>query len=132
MYRDDHRTLHPARGPDHRRHARAVVVVEPDPGMLEPGHPLAECSCLRVDSQATGELAARFFLERHYRHFAFVGEVHDLYWSRARGEGFKAADFLGFLQDCHDLLLFAQGRERDFNGVERLCVNSRKIRALDQ
>lgn len=68
-----------------------VAVVEPDPGMLEPGHPLAECSCLRVDSHATGELAARFFLDRHYRHFAFVGEVHDSYWSRARAEGFMAA-----------------------------------------
>ncbi len=66
-----------------------VVVFEPDPDTRASGHPFAQYSCLRVDSYATGEHAARFFLERHYEHFAFVGEVHDLYWSRERGEGFS-------------------------------------------
>jgi LacI family transcriptional regulator len=66
-----------------------VVVIEPDPGMRVRGHPLSKYSCLRVDSRATGECAARFFRERGYEHFAFVGEAHDLYWSRERGEAFK-------------------------------------------
>ena len=66
-----------------------VVVFEPDPDTRAPGHPLAKYSCLRVDSYATGEHAARFFVERHYEHFAFVGTGHDRYWSRERGEGFK-------------------------------------------
>ena len=66
-----------------------VVVFEPDPETRAPGHPLAKYSCLRVDSYATGEHAARFFLERHYEHFAFVGTGRDRYWSRERGEGFK-------------------------------------------
>lgn len=68
-----------------------VVVFEPDPDTSAPDHPLAKYSCLRVDSRATGEHAARFFLERHYKNFAYVGEAHDLYWSRERGEGFREA-----------------------------------------
>jgi LacI family transcriptional regulator len=34
-------------------------------------------------------MAARFFLERHYTRFAFVGEPHHLYWSKEREEGFQ-------------------------------------------
>jgi len=66
-----------------------VLVVEPDPDMLAPGHPLEKYSCSRTDSNAVGTLAASFFMDRHYRHFAFVGEAHDLYWSRERGESFR-------------------------------------------
>jgi LacI family transcriptional regulator len=66
-----------------------VVVFEPDPNMRAPGHPLSKYSCVRVDSHATGEYAARFFLERHYEHFAFVGTAHEHYWSNERGGGFK-------------------------------------------
>jgi LacI family transcriptional regulator len=66
-----------------------VVVFEPDPDMRTPGHPLSKYSSVRVDSYATGERAARFFLDRHYERFAFVGTGHDRYWSRERGEGFK-------------------------------------------
>jgi len=66
-----------------------VVVFEPAPEMRAPSHPLAECSCMIVDSYAVGQKAARFFLERRYRNFAFVGEGHSLYWSKERGQGFK-------------------------------------------
>ena len=66
-----------------------VVVVEPSPDMREPPHPLAKSPCSRVDSYAVGQLAARFFLDRSYTHFAFVGDSHDLYWSQERGQGFK-------------------------------------------
>ncbi len=68
-----------------------VVVFEPDPASRAPAHPLANYACLRVDSVATGECAARFFLERHYRQFAFVGETRTLYWSHERGEAFRTA-----------------------------------------
>lgn len=66
-----------------------VVVFEPTPEMRAPGHPLAKFPCLRVDSRGTGEQAARFFLERRYNSFAFVGEAHGAYWSRERGEAFR-------------------------------------------
>ncbi len=66
-----------------------VVVFEPAPEMRLPSHPLAVCSYMIVDSYAVGQKAARFFLERRYRHFSFVGEGHGLYWSKERGQGFK-------------------------------------------
>ena len=66
-----------------------VMVFEPGPDMQAAGHPLTKCSSLRVDSRATGEYAARFYLERHYKNFAYMGTVQDRYWSNERGEGFR-------------------------------------------
>jgi len=59
--------------------------------MRASGHPLSKYSCVRVDSHATGKHAARFFLERHYEHFAFVGTARNHYWSQERGKGFRKA-----------------------------------------
>lgn len=42
---------------------------------------------LLCDHVAEGRTAARYFLERHYRHFAFVGAKGA--WSDARGRGFE-------------------------------------------
>ena len=66
-----------------------IIVFEPDPDMRSPEHPLAKHSCLRVDSYATGEHAARFYLERHYKNFAYIGTARNRYWSQERGDGFK-------------------------------------------
>lgn len=68
-----------------------VVVVEPAPEMSASRHPLASFSGLVCDSYAVGRLAAQYFLDRHYRHFAFVGEPNDAYWSQVRGDGFCTA-----------------------------------------
>lgn len=40
------------------------------------------------DHVREGETAARFFLSRHYRHFAFVGTETDTEWSAQRRDGF--------------------------------------------
>ncbi|MHC4721915.1 MAG: XylR family transcriptional regulator, partial [Planctomycetota bacterium] len=42
---------------------------------------------IRTDSQATGRIAAEYFLERGLRHFAFCG-VPNKTWSQQRKEGF--------------------------------------------
>lgn len=65
-----------------------VAVFEPPPEMRKPSHPLARMPALLTDSHAIGVLAARFFLDRHYTRFAFVGEPHNLYWSQEREAGF--------------------------------------------
>jgi len=65
-----------------------VVLFEPSPEMRNPFHPLTDCSSMIVNSYSVGQKAAQFFLERRYRHFAFVGEGHGLYWSIERGQGF--------------------------------------------
>jgi len=77
-----------------------VVLFEPSPEMCQPSHPLACCSLACCDSFAVGQLAARYFMERHYTHFAFVGEPHGVYWSQERASGFKSVlESAGF--SCH-------------------------------
>lgn len=66
-----------------------VAVFEPSLEMRTPSHPLANRSSLIFDSYATGQYAARYFQDRHYTHFAFVGDPHDLYWSKERCQGFR-------------------------------------------
>ncbi len=66
-----------------------VVVLEPSPPMREESHPLAKYTCTRFDSHACGRLAAEYFLNRQYRHFAFMGDPYNLYWSREREQGFR-------------------------------------------
>jgi len=43
---------------------------------------------LRTDSRAIGIMAAEYFLERNYHHFAVVGEVNECNWSRLRVTSF--------------------------------------------
>ena len=68
-----------------------VVVFEPSPDMRDPSHPLARYTSSCCDSFAVGQLAARYFMDRHYTRFAFIGEPHGLYWSKERESGFKNA-----------------------------------------
>ena len=65
-----------------------VVVCEPAPEMRVPPHPFADQSRILFDSFGTGCMAARFFLDRGYTRFAFIGDARDLYWSRERRQGF--------------------------------------------
>lgn len=73
-------------------HARVpVVVFEPSPEMRRPVYPLANRSCSLFDSLAVGKTAADYFLKRRYTHFAYVGDVYNLYWSQERQAGFFEA-----------------------------------------
>jgi LacI family transcriptional regulator len=65
-----------------------VVFVEPWSYMLEPDFPIAGAPYVRRDSRAIGALAARYYMARGYRHFAFVGELHGKPWSVERRDGF--------------------------------------------
>ena len=77
-----------------------IVVCEPTPAMRKPSHPLSKYSYTQFNSYACGELAANYFLERHYTRFAFVGEPHNLYWSAERAKGFRErVEKAGF--KCH-------------------------------
>lgn len=65
-----------------------VVFVEPWAYMLEPDFPIAGAPYVRRDSRAIGALAARYYMARGYRHFAFVGELQGKPWSVERRDGF--------------------------------------------
>ncbi len=65
-----------------------IVLLQPQP-MHQPDYPLFPYSCVLWDSAAIGQMAARYFLDRHYTQFAFVGDTHsDTYWSQERKNGF--------------------------------------------
>ncbi|MBR0056431.1 MAG: DNA-binding transcriptional regulator [Kiritimatiellae bacterium] len=65
-----------------------VVFVEPWSYMLEPDFPIEGAPYVRRDSRAIGALAARYYLARGYRHFAYVGEPKGRSWSAERRDGF--------------------------------------------
>lgn len=88
-------------------YARAVagadvpaVLIDPLDETLLPSGLLARHHVFASDLRAIGELAAEHFLERRFVNFAFVGEIHDINWSRERGDAFAARVRLEGLA-CH-------------------------------
>ena len=66
-----------------------IVLLQPQ-AMRHPSYPLFPYACVLWDSVAIGRMAARYFLDRHYTRFAFVGDTHsETYWSREREQTFR-------------------------------------------
>ena len=53
-----------------------VVLCAPLGGLVGAGTPLADFPVVRMDSRAVGAMAAKYYLERGYRSFAYVGDVN--------------------------------------------------------
>jgi len=112
-----------------KAHADAVlasgvpaVIVDPLKEYLVPGHPLSRLSRVSCDSREVGRVGAKYFLERRYTNFAFVGEINDIHWSRDRASAFSACVAKhGFACQVYPSLT---ARERNDFGVEqqRLCA----------
>lgn len=99
-----------------------TIVMDPAPSLTRPGGPLARHSVVHSDTAAVGRMAAHYFLERKFTHFAYVGEVHGLEWSAKRGLAFaEAVRQAGF--DCHTYELPGRADLEDA-GLERdrLCA----------
>ncbi|MDD4101891.1 MAG: DNA-binding transcriptional regulator [Kiritimatiellae bacterium] len=99
-----------------------MVLMDPAAEWLRRGHPLSRRSIVRSDTVAVGRMAAEYFLERKFTNFAYVGEVHDVWWSVQRGAAFaQSLQAAGFT--CH-LYGGLTAKERDDAGFERehLCA----------
>jgi LacI family transcriptional regulator len=94
----------------------AVLIDPMDESLLPPG--LLKRHCVMCsDLQAIGELAADYFLERKFTHFAFVGEIQGINWSRERGAAFAAhVEKSGYFCNVYGPL--TEREKRDW-GVER-------------
>ena len=68
-----------------------VVFVEPWEEMLKPDFPIRGAPYVRRDSRAIGAMAARYYLERGYESFAYVGEPKGYPWSAERRRGYVDA-----------------------------------------
>jgi LacI family transcriptional regulator len=65
-----------------------AVIIDPTDEFLQPNHPLSQYNSVRCDSASVGRMAADYLLNGNFRHFAFVGEVNGINWSRCRQETF--------------------------------------------
>lgn len=99
-----------------------VVFFNPPPALLTAGKAAPRWCCAVRDQLSLGRAGADYFLDRHYAHFAFVGEVNRSSWSRERENGFAArVEERGFF--CHRYPALPK-RERDDFGLEQ-----RRLRA---
>jgi len=99
-----------------------AVLIDPVDESHLPAGLLMRHSVLASDLKAIGELAARHFLDRRFTHFAFVGEIHQINWSRERGDAFAASvERAGFT--CHTYGPLSEQEKQDW-GIERdrLCA----------
>ena len=76
------------RGLQYTRSGVPIVLLDPAPELLR-SPPLTSIPHVRRDSHAIGTMAARYYLERGYRHFAWVGEPTRWYWSAERRAGYE-------------------------------------------
>ncbi len=82
---------------------------------------------VRCQTYSVGEMGARYFLERQFNHFAWVGDVQEFKWSIGRREGFiDTIRNAGF--DCQVYPGLSQ-REQENRDLEsrRLCRWIRKL-----
>ena len=99
-----------------------AVLIDPVDEALLPQGLLKRHSVIASDQYGIGTLAANTFLERKFTHFAFVGAIQDINWSRDRGAFFAACiSKAGF--DCHTYGPLTARQKQDW-GVERdhLCA----------
>ena len=95
-----------------------VVFVEPYPEMLKPDWPIQGAPWVGRDSYAIGATAARYYMERGYKSFAYVDVPDGKFWSLNRRRGF--ADTLtaaGFKCEVYDKF---SARERRSWPLERV------------
>jgi len=71
-----------------RTHSPVVLTIYPDKA-LKPPSPFARLPCVMEDSASTGKAGAAYFIDRGYKHFAYVGEVLNRGWSISRGDAFR-------------------------------------------
>ncbi len=69
-----------------------TIITNPTDDVLSPSNPLSLSRISRVecDNAPIGNCAAEYFLERKFRHFAFIGQVNMATWSEQRCNAFCA------------------------------------------
>lgn len=65
-----------------------TVVIDPSDEFLAPEHPISRFPNLQCDSREVGRVAADYFLNGKFTHFAFVDDIRGINWSRYRREAF--------------------------------------------
>lgn len=66
-----------------------AVVIDLTDEYLKSSHPLSRYHHLYCDGEDIGQTAADYFMNGPFEHFAFVGEVNGVNWSRYREDAFR-------------------------------------------
>lgn len=66
-----------------------LVIIDPIDEYLDPKHPLFQCSTVRCNSESVGQIAAQYFMNLGFDHYAFIGEINDINWSVIRRDTFR-------------------------------------------
>lgn len=107
-----------------------VVLLQPQ-AMHQPFYPLFSYACVLWNSGAIGRMAARYFLDRRYTRFAFVGDTHgNTYWSCEREQGFRDVLRSAGYSHCRVYAPCTAAEQRDW-AVERPRMET-WLRALPQ
>ena len=77
-----------------------AVIVNPTDRVLKQSQKLHPFCSMTCDSEKIGKMAANFFLEKKFEHFAFVGENSNINWSRDRSQ-FYIERLKSFNKQCH-------------------------------
>lgn len=81
-----------------------TVAIDLHEDQKSPGGAFRNTSEIFVNSYAVGKMAAEYLLERQYPHYAFVGEMNNVLWSKERERGFRESlQKAGF--SCHSFPL---------------------------
>ena len=95
-----------------------VVFVEPYPEMLKPDWPIQGAPWVGRDSYAIGATAARYYMERGYKSFAYIDVPDGKFWSLNRRRGFaETLAAAGFKCEVYDKF---SARERRSWPLERV------------
>ncbi|MDD4101739.1 MAG: XylR family transcriptional regulator [Kiritimatiellae bacterium] len=95
-----------------------IVLLQPHP-MRRRGYPLFRWPCVVWNSDAIGQMAANYFLERHYTLFAFVGHIFsETYWSKERDKSFRRTLRQAGHRKCHVYAPCSEAEQHDW-AVER-------------
>lgn len=95
-----------------------IVLLQPHP-MRQRGYPLFRWPCVVWNSDAIGQMAANYFLERHYTQFAFVGHIYsETYWSKEREKSFRRTLRQAGHRKCHVYEPCSEAEQHDW-AVER-------------
>lgn len=98
------------------------VLVDPEEHLPSKCHPLLRHSVVRSDTTAVGRLAAEYFLNRKFVHYAYVGEVQGVRWSTQRGKAFaEAVRTAGFECNVYGPLTEAEKEDAGFER-QNLCA----------
>ena len=99
-----------------------AIITNPADDILSAGHPLSLVSRVECDNAPLGRCAAEYFLERKFRHFAFIGQVNDASWSEQRRQTFSdrlAKD--NFICTVYPRL--SQAARKDFSSEQKNLCN---------